>query len=116
DERQHLDLLAHRNLLVGLRRPVEIAERRVAKRADRREPRGGELTLAGKRGQRRHHLVAFVEHERPRPLAAAVDCLRAHRWAFRQCETAWFAISPSTRAAAASAFVPASAICTTCAR
>src|SRR5262250_627043 len=46
DEREHLDLLAQRNLLVVARRPVEVAQRDLAERADGGEHDGLHRSLS----------------------------------------------------------------------
>ena len=63
-EREHLDLLVERDLLVLLALPVEVAEDHVAERANGGEVRGGEVLGVGEAFELLHDPVAAVEHER----------------------------------------------------
>src|SRR5262245_14728747 len=65
DEREHLDLLAQRNLLVVARRPVEVAERDLAERADGGKVSATELLRLRERSEPRYRLIALVEDQRP---------------------------------------------------
>ena len=65
-QRENLDLLADGDFAVFLRLPVEVAERRFLKRADRRESCAAQVVLAGEFLQAGHGLVARFEDDRKR--------------------------------------------------
>ncbi len=78
EQGKHLGLLAHRNALVVLFLPVEIAERGFAERADGAEARGREVLLLGEARQPFHRVLARVENHGEHALVVIVDELCAH--------------------------------------
>src|SRR5687768_13699640 len=75
DQGQDLDLLAHRDALVVLLLPVEVAELGLAERADRGEARCADRALVGEARQAGDRILAGGENDGER---VAVECFGFH--------------------------------------
>lgn len=78
EEREHLGLLAHRDALVVLLLPFEVAERGLAERADRGEARRVELLGFGEAREAGDRVLARVEDHGVHTVLP-IDELRLHR-------------------------------------